>query len=80
MDNDVGEMRRVLNSFLQFIEQDTSDSLIIAATNNPKLLDQALYRRFDDVLYYDLPDENIDIYAPVQQQVFVPIVVGGSDE
>lgn len=55
MDNDVGEMRRVLNAFLQFIEQDTSDSLIVAATNNPKLLDQALFRRFDDVLYYDLP-------------------------
>ncbi len=55
MDNDVGEMRRVLNAFLQFIEQDTSDSLIVAATNNPRLLDQALFRRFDDVLYYDLP-------------------------
>ncbi len=55
-ENDVGEMRRVLNAFLQFIEQDTSDSLIIAATNNPRLLDQALYRRFDDVLYYDRPD------------------------
>ena len=57
LDNDVGEMRRVLNSFLQFIEQDTSDSLIIAATNNPRLLDQALFRRFDDVLHYALPNE-----------------------
>jgi SpoVK/Ycf46/Vps4 family AAA+-type ATPase len=57
MDNDVGEMRRVLNSFLQFIEADSSDSLIIATTNSPKLLDKALYRRFDDVLYYDLPDD-----------------------
>ena len=56
-DNDVGEMRRVLNAFLQFIEQDTSDSLIVAATNNPKLLDHALFRRFDDVLYYDTPEE-----------------------
>jgi len=55
MDNDVGEMRRVLNAFLQFIEQDASDSLIVAATNNSKLLDQALFRRFDDVLYYDVP-------------------------
>lgn len=55
-DNDVGEMRRVLNSFLQFIEQDTSDSIIVAATNNPSLLDRALYRRFDDVLYYDKPE------------------------
>ncbi|MBI9107932.1 MAG: ATP-binding protein [Spirochaetales bacterium] len=56
-ENDVGEMRRVLNAFLQFIEQDTSDSLIIAATNNPKLLDKALFRRFDDVIYYENPDE-----------------------
>lgn len=58
LDNDVGEMRRVLNSFLNFIEQDNSDSLIIAATNNPKLLDQALFRRFDDVLYYQNPNQN----------------------
>jgi len=57
LDNDVGEMRRVLNAFLQFIEQDTSDSMIVAATNSPKLLDRALYRRFDDVLYYQLPDD-----------------------
>lgn len=55
IDNEVGEMRRVLNSFLQFLEQDTSDSVIIAATNNSKILDQALFRRFDDVLHYFLP-------------------------
>lgn len=54
-DNDVGEMRRVLNAFLQFIEQDTSDSIVMAATNNPQLLDKALFRRFDDVLYYKNP-------------------------
>jgi SpoVK/Ycf46/Vps4 family AAA+-type ATPase len=57
LDNDVGEMRRVLNSFLQFIEQDDSQSLVVAATNNPSLLDQALFRRFDDVLHYQLPGE-----------------------
>lgn len=55
LDNEVGEARRILNSFLQFIEQDTSDSIIIAATNNQKLLDQALFRRFDDVLHYAMP-------------------------
>lgn len=55
-DNDVGEMRRVLNSFLQFIENDESESIIIAATNNIGLLDQALFRRFDDILQYNLPD------------------------
>jgi len=57
IENDVGEMRRVLNSFLQFIEMDDSDSLIVAATNNIGLLDQALFRRFDDVLQYKLPSD-----------------------
>ncbi|MBA3493977.1 MAG: ATP-binding protein [Gammaproteobacteria bacterium] len=55
--NDVGEIRRVLNSFLQLIEQDDSNSLLIAATNHPTLLDHALFRRFDDVIEYRLPGE-----------------------
>ncbi len=57
--NDVGEIRRVLNSFLLFIENDESDSLIIAATNHPNLLDEALFRRFDDVIEYALPTEEM---------------------
>src|SRR6267378_1633616 len=56
--NDVGEIRRVLNSFLQLLEKDDSDSLIIAATNYPDLLDKALFRRFDDVVEFLLPDQN----------------------
>lgn len=55
--NDVGEIRRVLNSFLQFLERDDSDSIIVAATNFVGMLDEALFRRFDDVIEYDLPDE-----------------------
>jgi SpoVK/Ycf46/Vps4 family AAA+-type ATPase len=55
--NDVGEIRRVLNSFLQMVEQDNSDSLVIAATNHVGMLDRALFRRFDDVIEYDLPDQ-----------------------
>lgn len=57
LDNEVGEMRRILNAFLQFIEQDNSDSIIIAATNNQRILDKALFRRFDDVLHYSLPSD-----------------------
>jgi SpoVK/Ycf46/Vps4 family AAA+-type ATPase len=53
--SDVGEMRRVLNSFLQMIEQEDSNSLVIAATNHPEILDYAVFRRFDDVLEYKLP-------------------------
>jgi adenylate kinase family enzyme len=58
-DNDVGEMRRILNSFLQFMEEaNSTDSVIIAATNHPELLDHALARRFDDVIIYAMPDRN----------------------
>ncbi len=56
--NDVGEIRRVLNSFLQFLEQDDSESLIVAATNLEDMLDDALFRRFDDVIRYRLPSED----------------------
>ena len=55
--NHVGEICWVLNSFLQMVEQDDSDSLLIAATNHPELLDRALFRRFDDVIEYQLPDK-----------------------
>ncbi|OQY21786.1 MAG: ATPase [Desulfobacteraceae bacterium 4572_35.2] len=68
-ENDIGEMRRVLNAFLQFIEQDNSDSLIIAATNNPKLLDKALFRRFDDVMYYENPKSE-------QRKILIENVLG----
>ncbi|WP_458737089.1 AAA family ATPase [Pseudomonas chlororaphis] len=58
-DNDVGEMRRVLNSFLQFLEEENStDSLVLATTNHPELLDRALFRRFDDIIEYSLPDSD----------------------
>lgn len=54
--HDVAEMRRTLNMFLQLLEQDTSDSLIVAATNHGESLDAALFRRFDDVIRYQAPD------------------------
>ncbi len=55
---DVGEMRRLLNSFLMFIEKLTSNSLVIAATNHGNRLDKALYRRFDDLVEFGLPGED----------------------
>jgi SpoVK/Ycf46/Vps4 family AAA+-type ATPase len=53
--NDVGEIRRVLNSFLMFLDETQPLSLVIAATNHPELLDPAVFRRFDDVLEYQSP-------------------------
>jgi hypothetical protein len=49
------EMRRVVNSLLQFIEDDRSDSLVIATTNHPQLLDSAIFRRFDEILDFAPP-------------------------
>ena len=57
--NDVGEIRRVLNSFLQFLEQDESESLLVAATNHPQMLDRAMFRRFDAVIDYPLPTPEV---------------------
>ena len=53
--NDVGEIRRVLNSFLQFLEQDQSDSIVVATSNLPQSLDRALFRRFDVSVDYPMP-------------------------
>ncbi len=55
--NDVGEIRRVLNSVLAFMEEpNATDSLVLAATNHVEILDEALARRFDEVIEYVLPD------------------------
>lgn len=54
--NDVGEARRILNSFLVFLEEASAESLVLAATNHRVILDKALFRRFDAVLTYTLPD------------------------
>ena len=56
LDNEVGEQRRILNTFLQLLEHDHSGSIIVAATNNISALDKALFRRFDDTIEYGLPE------------------------
>lgn len=75
LDNEVGEARRILNSFLQFIEQDNSNSIIIAATNNHRLLDQALFRRFDDVIHYAMPEED-EIRAIFEKKLVKKYYIG----
>lgn len=56
---DVGEMHRVVNSLLGFIEQDDSQSIIIAATNLAGAIDNAMFRRFDDVIEFPLPTSDV---------------------
>ena len=54
-----GEMRRVVNSLLQFIEDDTSESVIVAATNHHDMLDRAMYRRFDQSITFPMPTPEV---------------------
>jgi SpoVK/Ycf46/Vps4 family AAA+-type ATPase len=50
-----GELKRVVSAFLQMLDRFVGDSIIIAATNHERMLDIALWRRFDDVLYFGPP-------------------------
>jgi ATP-dependent 26S proteasome regulatory subunit len=56
--NDVGELKRVVNSLLQAMDAFSKNqpSLLIAASNHQYLLDPALWRRFDDVVEFPMPD------------------------
>lgn len=54
--NELGELKRVVNSLLQNIDQFGPNSVLIAATNHDQLLDPAIWRRFTTTLRIDLPD------------------------
>jgi AAA+ superfamily predicted ATPase len=60
---DVGETKRIVTVLLQEIEQWPSDSILIAATNHPEIIDTALWRRFDHVLQFELPSRLLIIKA-----------------
>lgn len=52
-----GEIKRVVNNFLQMLDNFKGDSILLAATNHQNILDPAIWRRFDDVIYYELPNK-----------------------
>jgi SpoVK/Ycf46/Vps4 family AAA+-type ATPase len=52
---EVGELKRVVGSFLQLLDSYPRESLMVAATNHEGLLDEALWRRFDEVLSFEKP-------------------------
>jgi len=54
--SDHGELKRVVNSFLQLIDSYRGKSLIIAATNHESVLDTAVWRRFDEVMLFENPN------------------------
>lgn len=54
--SDHGELKRVVNAFIQMLDGYGGKSLLIAATNHDHILDSAVWRRFDEVLIFDLPN------------------------
>lgn len=60
--NDVGELKRVVNSLLQAMDSFVpKDSLLIGASNHQYLLDEAIWRRFDDVVMFPKPSLSLRI-------------------
>lgn len=53
---ELGELKRVVNSFIQNVDSLGSDIILIAATNHEQLLDPAVWRRFQYLLHIDLPN------------------------
>lgn len=51
-----GELKRVVNAFLQMLDAYDGKSLLIAATNHEVMLDSAIWRRFDEVLVFEAPN------------------------
>jgi SpoVK/Ycf46/Vps4 family AAA+-type ATPase len=51
-----GELKRVVNAFLQLLDAYNGKSLLIAATNHEGILDSAIWRRFDEVLAFEPPN------------------------
>ncbi len=56
--NELGELKRVVNSLLQNVDAMSNDSLLLAATNHEHLLDSAVWRRFDYKLEIEFPDSD----------------------
>ena len=52
---ELGELKRVVNSFIQNLDTLGSQSIVIAATNHQELLDSAIWRRFSYRLALDFP-------------------------
>jgi SpoVK/Ycf46/Vps4 family AAA+-type ATPase len=55
-EGDVGELKRLVNVLLQEIDDWPASSLLIAATNHGELLDPAIWRRFDEVMAFSMPN------------------------
>lgn len=54
---ELGEIKRVVNSLIQNIDNFESETILVASTNHPQLLDSAIWRRFDEIIYFPTPNK-----------------------
>jgi SpoVK/Ycf46/Vps4 family AAA+-type ATPase len=71
-ERDQGELRRVVNSILQLMDDYRGRSLLIAATNHESMLDEAIWRRFDGVFAFRLPSVQ-------DRKIMLRMFMGGVD-
>lgn len=57
--SEIGELKRLVNVLLQSVDNWNTDGLLVAATNHPDLLDPAVWRRFDVVMHFQLPNRTL---------------------
>ena len=57
-ENQNGELKRVVNSLLQLVDRFSGKGFVIAATNHERQLDPAIWRRFDEIVYFALPTQS----------------------
>src|SRR5512139_1373334 len=60
--DDHGAMKRAVNSLLKNIDQISlirHGVILIGATNHPQLLDEAAWRRFDEIVEFSLPEREM---------------------
>lgn len=74
-DKDVGEMRRLVNTLIQLIDYYPANALLIAATNHAEIIDQALVRRFQVRINFEMPSRKVldsyysKILSPFPQKI-----------
>ena len=78
-ETDIGELKRLVTILLQELDDWPSTSILLAATNHPELVDRALWRRFDSVVEFPLPDRELSrdafqTFLGSQYESFLPAV------
>lgn len=74
--NEVGEIKRVVNTLLQKLDERAERGLTIGITNHPQLLDPAVWRRFE--LQVELPKPELNARIEIIERYAEPLKFGCS--